>query len=73
LTKEKKVPLLWKVLANKYFEKLELAAHRDQDGKTIEALGVDEKTKVLVYPAGSSKPIKHEGMNFFNREPRVGF
>jgi len=61
LTKDKKIPLLWKVLANKYLGKLELAVHRDEDGKTIKALGFDEKTKVLVYPEGSSKPVKYEG------------
>ncbi|KAJ3576552.1 hypothetical protein NP233_g365 [Leucocoprinus birnbaumii] len=62
LTKDKKVPLLWKVLANKYSGKLELAAHRDEDGKAIETLGFDEKTKVLVFPAGSSKPIRYDGL-----------
>ncbi|KXN86204.1 hypothetical protein AN958_10392 [Leucoagaricus sp. SymC.cos] len=62
ITKEKKVPLLWKVLANKYSGKLELAAHRDEDGKTIEALGFDETTKVLVFPMGSSRPIKYDGV-----------
>ncbi|KAF9454413.1 thioredoxin-like protein [Macrolepiota fuliginosa MF-IS2] len=61
LTKEKKVPLLWKVLANRYSGKLELAAHRDEDGEATKALGFDEKVKVLVYPSGSSTPVKYEG------------
>ncbi|KAF9451022.1 disulfide isomerase [Macrolepiota fuliginosa MF-IS2] len=61
LTKEKKVPLLWKVLANNYSGKLELAAHRDEDGKTTRLLGFEENTRVLVYPAGSSNPVKYEG------------
>jgi protein disulfide-isomerase A6 len=62
LTKEKKVPLLWKVLANKYSGKLELAAHRDEDGQTAKNLGFDDSTKVLIYPTGNSKPVKYEGM-----------
>lgn len=73
MTKEKKVPLLWKVLANKYSGKLELAGHRDEDGKTVEALGVDEKTKVVVFPARSSKPIKYEGMGIFDHRLRIDY
>ncbi|EKM81588.1 hypothetical protein AGABI1DRAFT_83069 [Agaricus bisporus var. burnettii JB137-S8] len=61
LTKEKKVPLLWKVLANKYYGKLGLAAHRDDDGQTAKDLGFDDSTKVLIYPAGDSKPVKYDG------------
>lgn len=62
MTKEKKVPLLWKVLANKYYGKLGLAAHRDEDGQTVKDLGFDDSTKVLIYPAGDSKPVKYDGM-----------
>lgn len=61
LTKDKKVPLLWKVIANQYFAKLELAAHRDEDGKVAKIFGFGENTKVLVFPAGSVKPVKYEG------------
>ncbi|KAF9454400.1 hypothetical protein P691DRAFT_841419, partial [Macrolepiota fuliginosa MF-IS2] len=60
LTKEKKVPLLWKVLVDRYSGKLESAAHRGEDGGTTRDLGFDEKVKVLVYPSGSSTPAKYE-------------
>jgi protein disulfide-isomerase A6 len=59
------VPLLWKVLANKYSGKLELAAHWDEDGETARDLGFDDTTKVLIYPAGRSKPVKYDGIVAF--------
>ncbi|KAG9224258.1 hypothetical protein CCMSSC00406_0004757 [Pleurotus cornucopiae] len=66
LTKEKKVPLLWKVLGNKYQGQLELASHRDRRGKSSVKLGYEagekNQAKVLVYAAGSTKPVRFEGI-----------
>ncbi|KAG6855649.1 hypothetical protein H0H87_012667 [Tephrocybe sp. NHM501043] len=67
LTKDKKIPLLWKVLGNKYKDQLELSIHRDQKGKTSEALGLEaggeKEAKVLLYPAGSTKFVRYDGRN----------
>ncbi|KAK7022899.1 hypothetical protein VNI00_016886 [Paramarasmius palmivorus] len=67
LTKDKKVPLLWKVLGNKFRDQIELGTHRDIGGKTSVALGFEageeKESKVLVYPAGATKPARYEGKN----------
>ncbi|KAF7356933.1 Protein disulfide isomerase [Mycena venus] len=68
LTKDKKVPLLWKVLANKYQGLgLEFGTHRDRKGKSSVALGFEagekKDSKVLVYSPGSTKPFRYEGIN----------
>ncbi|KAJ7089736.1 thioredoxin-like protein [Mycena belliarum] len=69
LTKDKKVPLLWKVLANKYEGKLEFGTHRDRKGKSSVALGfeagdlVKKESKVLVYSPGSTTPFRYGGIN----------
>jgi len=69
LTKDKKVPLLWRVLANKYEGQLEFATHRDRKGRSSVALGfeagdlVKKESKVLVYSPGSTKPFRYEGLN----------
>ncbi|KAF8631706.1 hypothetical protein AX15_002233 [Amanita polypyramis BW_CC] len=62
LTKEKKVPLLWKVLGNKYKGQLQLAIVKDEKGKIPGQLGLKSKeTKVVVYLAGSTTPVVYEG------------
>ncbi|KAG6865658.1 hypothetical protein C0991_000577 [Blastosporella zonata] len=65
LTKEKKVPLMWKSLGNKYKDQLVLGAHSDVKGKSSVALGLEaggaKEAKVLIYPAGSTKFVKYEG------------
>ncbi|KAJ7708692.1 thioredoxin-like protein, partial [Mycena rosella] len=69
LTKDKKVPLLWKVLANKYNGQLEFGTHRDRKGKSSVALGyeagdlVKKESKVLIYSPGSTKAFRYEGIN----------
>ncbi|KAJ7636158.1 thioredoxin-like protein [Mycena polygramma] len=67
LTKDKKVPLLWKVLANKYQGQLEFGTHRDRKGKSSVALGFEagekKESKVLVYSPGSTTPFRYEGLN----------
>jgi hypothetical protein len=66
LTKDKKVPLLWQVLANKYKGQLEFGTHRDRKGKSSVALGFEagekKESKVLVYSPGSTKPFRYEGL-----------
>ncbi|KAI0281146.1 hypothetical protein BGY98DRAFT_960147 [Russula aff. rugulosa BPL654] len=77
LSKAKDIPLMWKVLANKYRDDFAFANHCDLKGKSSEALGYDagtqKESKILVYPAGSNKPFLFEGTlkynsisNFFN-------
>lgn len=63
LTKEKKVPLLWKVLANNFRGKLALGVHKDEDGEATEALGHSPtgKSMVLVFPAGATKSVLYDG------------
>ena len=56
---------MWKVLANKYRDDFTFANHCDLDGKSSEALdydaGTQKESKILVYPAGSTKPFLFEG------------
>ncbi|KAI0040474.1 thioredoxin-like protein, partial [Auriscalpium vulgare] len=66
LSKNKDVPLLWKVLANKYRDNFEFGSHRDRKGRTSVKLGYEagskKESKVLVYPAGAAKPVLFEGL-----------
>ncbi|KAH0583166.1 hypothetical protein H2248_011047 [Termitomyces sp. 'cryptogamus'] len=69
LTKDTKIPLLWKVLSNKYKDQLELGTHRDREGKSSEVLGLEgggKGAKVLIYPAGSTKFVRYEGLTKFD-------
>ncbi|KAF7317761.1 Protein disulfide isomerase [Mycena kentingensis (nom. inval.)] len=70
LTKDKKVPLLWKILSNKYHGQLEFGTHRDRKGKSSVALGFEagekKDSKVLVYSEGSTTPFRYEGLNKFD-------
>jgi len=65
LSKEKDIPLMWKVLANQYRDDFAFANHRDRKGKTSVALGYEagtkKESKVLIYPAGSTEPFLFEG------------
>ncbi|KAF8880212.1 thioredoxin-like protein [Gymnopilus junonius] len=68
LNKDKKVPLLWQVLANKYSHTdLALASHRDRKGRTSVQMKLEEggakDSKVLLYPAGSDKYTIYSGIN----------
>lgn len=66
LSKDKKVPLLWTVLANKYVGQLDMAYHRDRKGKSSVKLGMEaggkKEAKILVYPAGSTTALRYEGI-----------
>jgi protein disulfide-isomerase A6 len=65
LSKAKDIPLMWKVLANKYRDDFAFANHRDRMGKSSVALGYDAGTqnesKILLYPVGSTKPFLFQG------------
>jgi protein disulfide-isomerase A6 len=65
LSKAKDIPLMWKVLANKYRDDFTFANHRNRDGKSTVTLGYDSRTqkesKILVYPVGLAKPFLFEG------------
>ena len=59
------MPLMWKVLANKYRDDFTFANHCDLKGKSSGVLGYDagtqKESKIIVYPAGSTKPFFFEG------------
>lgn len=66
LSKVKDIPLMWKVLANKYRDHFAFANHRDRKGKSSVALGYDagtqKESKILIYPAGSTEPSLFQGV-----------
>lgn len=62
ITSDTKIPILWKVLSNNFKGKLSLGVHRDQDGSSLKAFGLDSgSSKVLIYPSGSTKSIPYSG------------
>lgn len=65
LTKDKKVPLLWQVLANKYDGQIEFGSHRDRDGKSSVKLGYEaggkKEPKVFIYAPGSKDGVRYQG------------
>jgi len=66
--KDKKVPLLWQVLANKYSgTDIEFASHRDRKAKSSVAMGWEEggpkEPKVMLYPIGSVIPTRYQGIH----------
>lgn len=65
LSKPKGVPILWRVLANKYKDKIVFASHKDWSSKTSKKMGLPvggkKDSKVLVYPVGSIEPVLFEG------------
>lgn len=65
LNKDKRFPLLWQVLGNNFHKKIAFGHHSDPESAFSDSLGfgVEEKSKVIVYPAGSSTPILYKGGN----------
>jgi hypothetical protein len=72
LTTQPKVPVMWKVLASKYYDdktkskKIELGAIKDVDGNVARALGftgaASDKSKVAVWKRGDeSIPTLYDG------------
>jgi len=76
LTKESKVPLLWKALGNRYpGTSLQFGAHSDKDGKAFKELFVShkdegDKSKVLLWVDGKG-PRKYDGGGKY--EPLTSF
>lgn len=66
LRKERKDPMLWSVLGNKYKDQMELAIHHDRKGKTSVFMGMEagdpKVSKILIYPVGSTQPVLYEGI-----------
>jgi protein disulfide-isomerase A6 len=66
LNKDKKVPLLWQVLSNKYGQEIQFGSHHDHKGKTAVSMGLkvgDKKgSKVVIYPTDSAVPVLYEGL-----------
>jgi protein disulfide-isomerase A6 len=67
LTKDVKIPLVWKALGNRWRDHFEFATHVDKQGSTFTGLGFDAADKgnanVVVYPAESKDPARYEGAN----------
>ena len=65
MKKKSKMPLLWSVLANKYGDDIQFFSHRDRRGKSSVKMGFEagepEESKVLIYPAGETKPVQFMG------------
>ncbi|OCB86332.1 hypothetical protein A7U60_g6646 [Sanghuangporus baumii] len=66
MRKKGKQPLLWSVLANKYGDDIEFFSHRDRRGKSSVKMGFEagepDESKVLIYPAGETKPVQFMGI-----------
>jgi len=65
LTKQPKIPVLWKVLGWTHHKTTTFGATKDETGDIIKALGVDApadgKTKVLVWAPGATEPTLYSG------------
>src|SRR5215472_17563316 len=60
LTQDKRIPMMWKVLDNK-FSNINFGVHRDKEGFQAIMLGVPEGSKVIVYGPGSNDPTVYKG------------
>lgn len=64
-SKNKKVPLLWQVLSNKYEKDIAFGSLYDEKRKASSFMGfeADEKksSTVVVYPVGSNSPVLYDG------------
>jgi len=70
LNKDKKSPLLWQVLSNKYGPEIQFGSHHDPKGKTAKSMGLTAGTKkktskVVIYPVDSTIPVLYHGLNKF--------
>lgn len=65
MIKNNKMPILWQALANKYRDQMVFFNHRDRRGKSSVTLGFEaggDEGKVLIIPAGETKPSRYMGM-----------
>jgi len=64
-TKDKKVPLLWKVLANNFSgHPVAFSSVVDEEGQGVSDLGFEMpgKSKILLYLPQSTEPLAYDGM-----------
>lgn len=65
LTKQPKLPVLWKVLGWRHHKQVSFGATKDEKGEIIKELGIDApadgKSKVLVWAPGETKPTLYDG------------
>lgn len=70
MNKSNKMPLLWSTLANKYKDQIIFFSHRDRKGKDSVKMGFEAgesgQPKVLIYPAGETKPGMYQGIMKFD-------
>ena len=70
MNKTNKKPLLWSSLANKYKDQIAFFTHRDRKGKDSVKMGFEAgeagSPKVLIYPAGETKPGQYQGIMKFD-------
>ncbi|OSD05370.1 hypothetical protein PYCCODRAFT_1432532 [Trametes coccinea BRFM310] len=75
LNQGKHIPLLWQTLGNKYRDQIKFAVHRDRQGKSSLAMGLEKgapkSSKVLLYPAGSTDYVRYHGVQ--KHDPLVKF
>ena len=64
LTKDKRIPLMWKVLNNR-FNNIHFGVHRDAQGFQHVMLEVPEGTKIIVYGVGSHEPTPYSGQEVY--------
>lgn len=66
LNAAKKVPLLWKVIANKYNHRMKFGNFHDEGGVYFKGLGLENNSKsenkVLFFAPGSTEPVLYEGI-----------
>lgn len=60
-----KIPLLWKVIANKYSHRMKFGNFHDDGGSYFGGLGLEDNSKsdnrVLFFAPGSTDPVLYEG------------
>ena len=69
-----KIPLLWKVIANKYNHRMKFGNFNDDGGSYFESLELENNSKsdnkVLFFAAGSTDPVLYEGERYIACEER---
>jgi len=69
MNKSNKMPLLWKVLSNKFGDQIFFVNCRDRQGRESVALGFEageKKHKVLIYGKHETEPILYDGVMKFS-------
>ncbi|KAI5123197.1 hypothetical protein M0805_003964 [Coniferiporia weirii] len=70
MNKTNKMPILWSSLANKYRDQIVFLTHRDRKGKSSVKLGFEKGEegipKILIFPAGETKPVQFQGIMKFD-------